>query len=303
MAGMDAVDSAVDPLELAIVIAVLAAAALVRAHAPLGDEPLRRWADAHGLELNTENRPPVERYLRLARILRTWGAIVGLLAPTVIRPLLGEPVHVAGIGAYEMTPGELGLVFVGYLAGAVCAEVAVSRPFDPARRSAALLPRELTDYLPRRVVRLQRGLAAACVLGAGALPLVPSGPNALTTAWGAVAVFSAIVVGAAAGLERLELWVVQRAQPFVSEPLLAADDAIRAQSVHSLAGAGIAFLCFTCSLIAFALAMSDVGLLRQTMPVVGVVTLLCAITACPYYGDRAWRVRRTGRRSAPTAQA
>jgi len=293
----------VTPLELAVVLAVLVGAALVRAYTPLGEEPLQCWAEAHGLELTPENRPVVEGYLRRARILRTWGAIAGLVAPTVVRPLLGEPVHVAGIGAYGSSPGELGFVFVGYLVGAVCAEVAVSRPFDPTRRSAALVPRELTDYLPRRVVRLQRGLAGACVLGAAALPLVPYGPNAVETAWAGVAVVIAIVIGAAAGLERLERWVVQRAQPFVSEPLLAADDAIRAQSLHSLAGAGIAFLSFVCSLIAIALAMSDVPVLPETMWVAAIVALLFAITACQYYGDKAWRVRRHERKAAPTNPA
>lgn len=293
----------VSPLELAVVIAVLVAAALARAHAPVGDELLRRWAHAHGLELTAENRPLVEGYLRRARILRTWGAIAGLLAPTLLRLALREPVHVAGIGSYEMSPGELGLVFVGYLAGAVCAEVAVSRPFDPARRSAALLPRELIDYLPRRVLWLQRGLAGACVLGLIALPLVPYGPGSATPTWGAIVVVAAVIVASAAGLERLELWIVRRAQPFVSEPLLAADDAIRAQSVHSLAGAGIAFLFFACSLVAFGLAMADVAVLRRTMWVPGVVALLFALTACQHYGERAWRVRRHGREPAPTASA
>jgi hypothetical protein len=290
-------------LELSVVLAVLVGAALARAYAPFGDEPLRRWAEAHGLELTAENRPVVEGYLRRARIFRTWGAIAGLVAPTVIRAALGEPLHVAGVGADGMSPGELGLVFVGYLAGAVCAEVAVSRPFDPARRSAALLPRELTDYLPRRLLWLQRGLAAAFVLGTAALPLVPYGPSSATPTWGAVAVVAAIVVAAAAGLERLELWVVRRAQPFVSEPLLAADDAIRAQSVHSLAGAGVAFLCFACSLVAFMLASSDVAVLRQTMWLPGIVALLGAVTACQYCGDRAWRVRRQGREPASTTPA
>jgi hypothetical protein len=293
----------ISPLPLLVVIAVLVAAALVRAYGPVSDELVRRWAEAHGVELTAETRPVVEDYLHRARLFRTWGAIAGLLAPTLLRPALGEPVHVAGFGEYEASPGELGLVFVGYLAGAVFAEVAVSRPFDPARRSAALLPRELADYLPRGVLLLQRGLAAACVLGTIALPLVPYGTSVATPSWGSVLGFAAVIVAAAAGLERLERWIVRRAQPFVSEPLLAVDDAIRAQSVHSLAGAGVAFLFFASSLIAFTLASSDASLLRRTMWVPGIVALLFALTACQYYGERAWRVRRHGRAPAPTASA
>src|SRR5688500_9992597 len=105
-------------LEVSVVVAVLVAAALSRAHRSVGDELVGRWAEAHGLELTAENRPVVVGYLRRARVLRTWGAIAGLIAPTVLRLALGEPVHVAGIGTYDRSPGELGLVFVGYLTGA-----------------------------------------------------------------------------------------------------------------------------------------------------------------------------------------
>jgi hypothetical protein len=136
-----------------------------------------------------------------------------------------------------------------------------------------------------------------------ALRLVPHAPSSATPTWSALLVFAAVIVASAAGLERLELWIVRRAQPFVSEPLLAADDAIRAQSVHSLAGAGVAFLFFACALVAFGLAMSDVAVLRRTMWVPGVVALLFALTACQYYGERAWQVRRHGREPAPTAPA
>ncbi len=290
-------------LEVSVIVAVLAIAALSRAHQPVGDEPAGRWAEAHGLELTPENRPLVVGYLRHARLLRTWGAVAGLLAPTVVRLALGEPVHVAGIGTYDKSPGELGLVFVGYLVGAVGAELSVVRPLHSARRSAALLPRELGDYLPRRLVWTQRGLAAVFVLGLVALPLLPYGTSTAVPSWPSVLAFAAVIGGFAAALERLERWIVRRPQPFVSEPLLAADDAIRAQSVHSLAGAGVAFLLFGCSLVAFALTWSDVTVLRRTMWVPAVVLLLLALTACQYYGDRAWRVRRDVRGRARAASA
>ena len=258
----------------------------------MNDALVTRWAQARGLELTPENLPVVRRYLRRARVLRTCGAIAGLVAPVVIRFALGEPVRVAGVGADGMSPGEIGLVFVGYLAGAVLAEVSLARPFDAARRSAALLPRELTDYLPSGVVWLQRALAAACVLGAVAMRLVPYGPGTATPSWGSMLGFVALIVAFAVGLERLEWWIVRRPQPFVSPSLLAADDAIRAQSVHSLAGAGVAFLLLACSLIAFVLASSELEILRRTMWVPAVVLGLLALVACQYYGDRAWRVRR-----------
>jgi hypothetical protein len=284
----------VAPLELLIIVGVLVAAALVRAYGPVGENEIERWALAHDVGVDDETRPVVERYLRRSRLCRAWGAIAGLLAPTVIRPVLGEPVHVAGIGAYEASPGELGLVFIGYLVGALWAELSVARPFDSARR-AALLPRELDDYLPRRLLWLQRVLAAGCVLSLLSLPVVDSAPGVQMPSWGVVAALSGVIVALAAGLERLELWIVRRPQPFVSEPLLAADDAIRAQSIHAVAGGGIAFLLFAFGLGAYGvLAASSLDLLYNAFWVPGAFAL-AAYAACQHYGDRAWRVRRRAR--------
>jgi hypothetical protein len=282
----------VSVLEVSIVVAVLSVAALVRAYGPIGHDEVARWARARGLELTRENLPLVVGYLRRARRLRTSGVIAGLLTPTVVRAVLGEPIRVAGVGDDGAAPGELGAAFVGYLVGAVCAESSVARPFEAGRRSAALLPRELGDYLPRAVLWTQRGLAAACVLGGIAMRVVPYGPSVATPSWASVAGFAAFLAGFAIVLERLELWIVRRPQPFVSASLLEADDAIRAQSVHSLAGAGVAFLLFACSLVAFVLASSDVEWLRRTMWLPGVAGLLLSVVACQYYGERGWRVRR-----------
>ena len=288
----------VSPLELLIVVGALVGAALVRAYGPVDEDEIERWALAHGVDVDDETRPVVERYLRRSRVCRAWGAIAGLLAPTVIRPLLGQPVHVAGIGAYEATPGELGLVFVGYLVGALWAELSVPRSFTSARR-AALLPRELDDYLPRRLLWLQRVLAAGCVLSLMVLPLVdPPGTAVEMPSWGAVAGLSGVIVVFAAALERLEWWIVRRAQPFVSEPLLVADDAIRAQSIHAVAGGGIAFLLFACGLAAYGLlATSSLDLLHNTFWVPGAFALV-AYAACRHYGERGWRVRRRARGAA-----
>jgi hypothetical protein len=55
--------------------------------------------------------------------------------------------------------------------------------------------------------------------------------------------------------------------------------------VHSLAGAGIAFLLFACGLVAFVLASSEVELLRRTMWLLAVAALLAAVVACQHYGE------------------
>src|SRR5205807_2054973 len=101
--------------------------------------------------------------LRTARRLRTWGAIGGLVLP----PLVTAAVGVAG----DQSVAWLVWPFVGYLVGALYAEVALVRPRG-STRVATLARRDLMDYLPRRVRYLQWGLGAfALGLGGGALTL------------------------------------------------------------------------------------------------------------------------------------
>ena len=290
------------PLELSVVAAVLAAAALSRAYAPLTVEHADRWTGARGVDLTEENWPAIRRYLQRARIFRTWGAIGGLVVPTLIGPMFGGAWQVAGVGTHAVNPAELGLVFFGYLGGAVCAELTVSRPLGGPTRSAALLSRELADYLPRELVWLQRGLAAAGVLGVASLPFLLQDPGSFTPSVGSVLGFASVIGMVAVGLERLQLWIVRRPQPYVNDSSLAADDAIRAQSVHSLAGAGIAFLLFMCSLAAFTIVFADAPM-HQLVWAPGLIAFLLALAVCQYYGDRAWRVQRARRAAPPTTPA
>ena len=106
----------------------------------MSEGQLVHWAQARGFELTPENRPVVARYLRRARLLPVCGALAGVLLPTLVQLLWhGELVilgfHSDGSGAPYAGPFE---VYIGYLLGALCAEVSLARPRDPARRSASL---------------------------------------------------------------------------------------------------------------------------------------------------------------------
>ncbi|HYN51617.1 MAG TPA: hypothetical protein VES62_11880 [Thermoleophilaceae bacterium] len=293
-------------LVIAVVLAVVVPLILVRAYAQVSDEQLAEWARAHGVELTPENQPMVAHYLRKARVLRTWGVLGGLFLPSLMELALSGRLQLLGFGTDGSAAPYAGPIgaFIGYLVGALCAEVSLARPLDSARRSASLVPRRLEDYLPRRLLRAQRGLPIGVVLGLTALAVVPydprktAEPELLALLSGAV-----LVVGLAAGLEALERWLVRRPQPFTNASLVAADDAIRAQSVHSLAGAGLALLLISCSGVFIGLAASDVAVLRWTMWLPAVVTLLLAVRACLDIGQRAWRVQRPLARptGAPTA--
>jgi hypothetical protein len=282
------------PLVLALALAVIVPVVLARAYAKVDDKLLAEWAGAHGLELTPENRPTVARYLRRARVLRTWGALGGLFIPSLVEFALSGRVQVLGFGTDGSSAPYAGPIgaYVGYLFGALCAEVSLARPVDPARRSASLVPRDLADYLPRRLLYVQRALGLAVVLGVLTLGLVPYDSQAAEPEWlgllGGAGAFAAF----AGGLEALERWLVRRPQPFTSPSLVAADDAIRAQSVHSLAGSGLALLLVACSGIFAVLARADLAVLRWTMWLPAVVALVLSIRACLDIGDRAWRVRR-----------
>jgi hypothetical protein len=106
--------------------------------------------------------------------------------------------------------------------------------------------------------------------------------GALASAGEAPVAFAAAVVVLGAGLEAIERWLVRRPQPFTDPELVAADDAIRAQSIHAVAGAGLALLL---------LAGCGVALVLGA-PAVAAVALVLALLACRDIGEGAWRVRR-----------
>jgi hypothetical protein len=271
----------------------------------MSEEQLVHWSRERGFELNAENRPAVARYLRRARLLPTLGALVGVPLPTLVELVLhGELVilgfHGDGSGAPYAAPFEL---YIGYLLGALCAEVSMARPRDPARRSASLVPRDLDGYLPHRLLLAQRALGVAVVLGIIVTGLVPYPSLASGPDWSALAAGAAFFGAFAVGLEVLEGWIVHRPQPFTSPSLVAADDAIRAQSVHTLAGAGLALLLLGLSGVFAVLTVSDVDLLTWTMWLPALAAFVLSVRACLDIGQQPWRVRRRLARRAGAARA
>src|SRR4051794_31750313 len=222
------------PLVLALVLAVAIPLALWRAYRPAGGS-VEPWAPLHGLELTAESRPVVAAYLRRALVLRTWGGVAGAVLPSLADLVINGQVQVLGFGTDgESAPLAFGSIFVGYLLGALYAEVSFARPAPGDRRRASLAPRELAGYVPRRTILAQRSAAAGCALGAVAAALVPyadarSDPGAASALLGAAA-----VLALGAGLEAVERWLVRRPQPFTTPALVAADDAIRAQSIQAV---------------------------------------------------------------------
>jgi hypothetical protein len=101
----------------------------------------------------------------------------------------------------------------------------------------------------------------------------------------------------------VERWIVRRPQPFTSASLVSADDAIRAQSVHTLAGAGLALLLLGLSGVFAVLTVSDVDLLTWTMWLPALAAFVLSVRACLDIGQQPWRVRRRLARRAGAARA
>jgi hypothetical protein len=283
------------PLVLALILAVAIPWQLFRAYR-FDDSSVDRWARDHDLELTPESRPVVRRHLRRAGLCRTWGGVAGAVLPTLIDYVANGRVQVLGFGTDgESAPLGFGTIFVGYLLGALAAEVSTVRPVAAERRAASLIRRDLEDYLPRRLVLAQRALAVAAALGMVVAALLPYPDSLSVPSDAGVAAIAAGILAFAAGLEAVERWLVRRPQPFTSAALVTADDAIRAQSIRAMAGAGMALLLLLCSGVSLALAASDVAALHITMLVPAVGCLLGSIVAVGDVSESRWRVRRSVR--------
>jgi hypothetical protein len=240
----------------------------------IGEEAVERWAQSAGLALTDENRRVVRRYLTWSRRARRTGGLAGFVLPNLY----------GGIVDHSFAGFPFPFIVGGYLLGAVVAEVVVNRP---RRRSGAalLVARRLDDYLPGRVLALQRGLPVVAVLLPGAFALSPfpdlvPSPNVEPHTLAGFAVPAAVAVGTAVVIEALQRLIVARRQPITSHDDLAVDDAIRSSSLHVLAGAALAMLLFTVavevgSLAAFAEA-SAWPVPLAWVPLAGLVVALLA---------------------------
>ncbi len=264
----------------AVVVAVL-----VQAYGQVNERFVDTWALAHTLTLTDANRPMVHWYLRTARILRTWGALGGLFL---------VPVVLSSLGVRHQSSLWLS-IFAGYLVGALYAELSLVRLAAAGDRTASLVRRELADYLPRGLIVAQRVLGIVIAVGAVGAALAPYGERSPTVTRlhgvGVLAV-GALALAFAVGLERVQRWVIQRPQPFAKPALVAADDAIRSQSVHSLAGSGLAVLLVLATFVTWSLAVSDVQILRWTGFIPVALGVPAALIVCLSYGHRSWSVRR-----------
>jgi hypothetical protein len=266
--------------------AVPAAYVLIRGIPAPRPAQVLAWADVYGLELTAANRPVVERYLRRTKRLRTIGALAGLTFSIVLTAAT------KGRSTDTVFGNGLLMAAAGYVLGALVAEAALSRPERTVPRAASLEPRTLHQYLPGYAIwahRLIPVFALALVPAYLALEYPPP-PSGLPR-FAAVAV-GLVVVGIA--LEGVERMIVRRAQPVVARDLLLADEAVRASSVHAMAGAGSALLLLGLAyLLSTLVSATSTGALNWTFGLLSVLSLALALSSWIDLGHpRSWRIRR-----------
>jgi len=274
---------------MAYVIAIVVAVGVVGVVMIVKPPPVAEWARSRSLVLTAGNRPFVQRYLRSAQLLRTSGVVVGLVLSYAV---------VDALGLRTRPPGSLLWPILGYVLGTIAAEV--TRPRLDGTR-ATLSPRELPTYVSRRRITLARvlGLATAGVALLAYVVEPRETIGILTRPW--IVAVGLAALAAPVLLECIERWIIHRPQPISSPSLLAADDAMRSQSVHSISGAGIALQITLLAELLIVLASSDVDLLRRWTTVPAMLASWVAPFAWLWFANRRWAVRRPDDATNPGA--
>ena len=220
-------------------------------------------------------------YLRNARVLRTWGVLGGLVLP---------PLGVAALGfGRDGVSTNWSFLFVGHLVGALYAEVALRRPAPSGTRTATLDRRELHQYLPARL-RFAPVTVSGLLVAIAAVALATADLPRDAATWVSACAVGALAISAAVAIA--QRWVVARPQPFIEPEMIAADDAIRSQSVHMLAGSGTAVILSLVGTAGSRVAVDSNAPLSWIAGFSALASVPLAVVACLYYGHRAWRVRR-----------
>ncbi len=233
------------------------------------DRGAERWARVSGLQLTPLNRALVASYVGRTRRFRLVGGFSGLFFP-LLSIFTGGPLP---------KPFDFGLfdALLGYLLGAVIAEVSFRRPRGELP-SASLVPRSVTDYLARWY-RIALGLGAGVgVVAAIWYETIPgretSGPGAPPS----LIVLLVMILGTWLTVELLQRYIVARPQPAVNVDLLRADDAIRSASIHALAGAGLALELIVASVVLGEIAATyENGVTTWSLGVAAVVLFGCGL--------------------------
>lgn len=252
------------------------------------------WAHAHGITLTDETRAFVSTHLHRNLRWRTTGAVIGIVIP-----------FGTNLPGLEM--------LIGYLLGALLAEVTAS-PFPATDGHRALLsPRGIDDYVSSQAVMRFQFLCVLATVTAAAFFILPLKNNVVctlclgetespTTKASAITEMSAIPFAITAlgalvllGVVQASLrYIANRKQPAAAPDVMAADDALRSAGMHTTLGAGtaIAYLLLGAVVLGNGIA-TEWQILRWAAVPVSIACLLGSIVTWLRYGhDTPWAVQR-----------
>lgn len=275
-------------MEIALVLAGLAiAVALLLA---LGrrnkrNTALDRWAADHGIGNSTdETRRIIHDYLSRGIKWRSMGGFIGFVVPLGTR-----------VPGLEM--------MLGYLIAAILFELRSASVTRTTGHTAALVPRSIQDYVPRRPLMQFRVACSLAILTSIAMMVVPLRATVQDQPLGEAPWMVGVGVLLLWLINEVSLRVIAgRRQPTGSLDLVAADDALRSASMHAVLGAGIgiALLLFGASMLTFGLE-AEMQLVRWVGPWLGLGGMILGIVSWLTFGpDTPWTVRRSGLASART---
>lgn len=257
---------------LPVVLAVLA----VR---PVSPGELHKFVSRYGIVVTPGTHLAMKWYIRVGRCGRLAGAAIGLSAHPVLYAL-----------GVRVANQSLVYGIIGYLLGAfVTALFPRARSAQP--RQASLTQRRLTDYFPRVGLIV---LGAAVAVAGLAVAIYELEPRRAEPEFSGSSTAGLVLVTIVAVVTVVAIRVVvARSQPITSWELVAVDDAMRAQAVHTVGGAGLAIALFG----AASCLLEMGGYASPTwLHVVGGVAGVAALAgACAAWGliGAPWRVPRT----------
>jgi hypothetical protein len=190
---------------------------------PVSRARLERFARRQQLEITVSNGAAVIDYLATTRRWRVGGFVAGLLISF-------------GIGFTQRSSYNGGAgALVGWFVGALVAEWHTdSRRAEPGHRSASLVARRLTDYVPRTLVVVNAVVwAAAVALGVSVVVRTQPAEYAVIAELCAVLMVTPVVW-------LISRRILARPQGVWASDMVAADDALRSRSLHVLAGSALA---------------------------------------------------------------
>lgn len=260
---------------------------------PPTEVDVQEWAKAHAIALDGANETTAARYLRHylkeSKRSRRLGAVVGNFVGMVASWSLSLDRH------EHADFINLHWILGGYLVGGIYAEFALSRPADTVGRVAALDVRQKSDYRPRRLSVILAIVTFAVVLLAisGARgDRLASATSRQKVGWPAsnFVVYLTIALLIQGGGEFLAQRIAARPRRMTEPSLVAADDAIRSQSIHTVYGSILALELSLMALVLTRLADSGYPGLHNALRQSALVALLAALFCWRYYSHRAWRV-------------